>query len=1852
MRIIYATEQIIERLRSTTTQITPEEHQLLGITPEIVQTFADPNQVADPGPSVEEVVTSAYEDVPAFKKMVTEDPARAVKVVQKFLKHLKTIIPPSMATWISSDTYRQAEQMIRAGLSEKVLLLSDAELGMFGLSRAQLRSGISSSVLKNAVHYFLGQQVDRSGHHVLNKATQSMPVHLKEQYLYRFLKEVHEQRLSRGEIPEVEQELLGKDLRDLKQIVHGLVTPKEYGVLQPLSDADLNMFDLGRSDISPDIQFNSIRDNISWFLGFSEKAGPSGEVIKNEATRKMPSDLKKDYVFRLLREIRDLKIARHGEIKDFEQRWLGKDLHDLERIVEDMVSRKFKREPVEKTDSWQHVSQRMTEILLYLNKFLNMFKRPGLRDSLTKIGDLLDSSLPPVDLINDRLQGIQDEARSLGLSKKQFSMLAHIDPITFEHEPMISKEHIDKIKSDLNILNSKIETTQQSAHKVDPVLLENKKNLERYIESIEELSRKNTVGLFNAIKEYMETLNSYRSYVEKNLVKEKSDPDFEELLKLSADISVLFDRQTSQMQLRTRWEGTPSRFEKGPAEETKKTAAGVDDSMYAQMLQEYRGSGIHESLNKVMDIVDDTSEGLSFLRDKILSILGAGPKPEKNEQGEIVTPGNALNYSDRDFSKDPLKGVGPTIGEIDKKLKKIREFFSKLDIAKKKGQASEILQWLTDIPSRIDIEKVIAEKKKKKMSSVEHLRRLASMLLVALEKEGPDIFLYRDRITKLGKKVLKDIFEEPTFVPVFVEELEKRGMSTMREHGGDIDAIAEDDVDAATEDVIKKLSGGDGSFENILGSKIMQEYSKIYDLKKKKKELQETTARINELTVKINGVDKSYLPQLEGFAKFLKNPMEHIRGQLEKKLMERPGEPVEERVPAEGPEKPRVIPETVGARNWQTVLYTLSDKYKGAPAGGGKKGAVEERLLPSALYKKMLVINKMLADKRDRIEDTKDKLERARKVENYLEYSFSNVKNVREFINEFEGSLQADRQTLSNLEKFVESGEFPESQESLKAKTKSTISSLKDKISREDGYLKSLRDMISRKEKAIEDRDLTSYLNRIKRDISRGEVEQLYSIAIAPELSPSKEEIHKIKEKAKEKEKALSFIIDRDTYKNNMHKLITLYGKGRKGQPIKEYGGAGISYALPKDRLENMIVQLEKNKKMEGTLRSDSKDPAVIRNRFLFLDNQVKEWEANKKRLEDYIKKSEEDIKEDRKKLDDNKKYLKERGTDAEKRNLQPGISKEEVQEIEALLSKISENEEVVEKLEPIIIEQEIALSKLKNNFEIHTHEIDEYKKEIETIHPKSTKIDPLLAQIGSISKLIAMLEKKSDPIATRKLIERLKTLVQTTPIKIEELHPESHAALAEAFEKNIINDLENLDKSEFISESERRELAVLRKRVEVLRGQVEELSKKPTSPIPPVPVKEAAIEDTKEPQTEYERALDDPEKATKPAPYMKDLPKPKIWDVIEDFIDKTKKEKQMLEKRDLSKLPVSTQIMLLNRVDELKTILPGISAFKNQIVQIGKEGIPLKETAIRFEDLMLRYLDDLRKYNNQQKDAVNKRSKLQQEIDFVEEYFDKNTGEFKGMSEEEIKNIKNIFFRLLYKKMDQYWSSKVGKNIAVFGERDTEWYNNVYRTFRNLSGVKSNRKLMTLLENYKESTRSEFPKDAANRPTKIKDLEDRIENVNRYYIDLGQDPAKSETLKMWNTQLNTLKKHKNQMDRIFDFMAGSVETAMHKKVMDTMAEKIPEKMSEPQVDLDKKTEDSIKQITNILEKGLNDIVIVEKALNQMDNLLSNAEEQIGTEKSEETIPKTAYDRSHPDFDLKILYGPVMQRTIVSMLKL
>jgi len=1810
--------------------LTPEEHQILGLTEEDVASFSDPGIALTPveiDNAIVEIIAGAYNESPMFKKLVDEDAARdpsrlgrSSKVVSKFLKHLRGILPPETRMAIKTDTFDQAHEMVRGVLYNK---------------------------------------------------------------------------LKRPAAPPAVEEKI-----------------------DPITDSELALFNIPRTVLTEKTRWSDIRDNVLFFLG--KLKGSDGRTVKNESTKGMPDDLKIQVLSKLFNDIRQKKLeASGGKLSPSDENFVGKNIHQLKLTARAMVvPSPGKPSPAYQNDLME-VNSQIGEALKMMDRIQEISQDTKFTAAINDLTQALDTALPPVSLFEDRIKGIQEEISKLGLSKTQVAALTEVDANSLTYGDPI-KKLLDDQRVVLQLIQKDITDKGET-----PELALKRKNIEGQIKQLEDLALKDTSGLKGAIEDYLSTLRVYKENINKNISEKKLDTQQQkkltEFTAMVNQMALTFSRLTREELFKARWAGrsgflvrgekpqvvpTPADQSQSPADVMNKMAG--DAAGYASRLDRFRGKGLGDAYNEIQDIIEDEGK-LPAIKGKLIDIIGfkdrieaigkifdSGEDPAKIKQevqgllqGTVYGPQiTEILRKSEDLPK--LKQVITTILKKDvtiqsqregvshteislsdalKVVNRLRSLIKKIDIKDKGAEALDVLEWAASLQNHIKTGKVKAPAGDKLASAVYHLRKLAMRLLEAEDGKtvhktyqspagvGSDQplrspgkarpILYRERMTKMGKKALQSVFEEPTFVPDFVEEMEKAGLNRMLVHGGE---LKEMDIEPVLDGVLQKVTGKTGDLENILTTKTMQAFNSEYSIGKTKKELEESRARVKELNAKISETEDRYLPKLEEFAEFIKDPIRATREQMENLRGKDRGTGKKEDT---GTRKitEDIKPEEIGPENYRSVLRRLANRY--IPKAGATEKMSKQakdlikktpsdlsKMLPSDFIKQYMVWKKQLKNAKINIDREHDPYKKAVELEKYYSFMITVIQKIYEYLEYHKKVLNADETMINDIDTFIKSDAARSEKEQHIEESRVLLGKLKNSFVSQkkafDDLNKAHSDILIVIDMAKDQ------LNAIRDDISDKKVEMVYQVAISPDLVPNKYIAREIKERAKEHEEGLAYIIDRSTYKNNMNRLMTF--KMKHG-PFKSYPGEGVK-----------ILDPERKKDLENTLRTFEERARQMKN------------EADSGMREIALKKMEEDLAKAKTTVESGTELIKNYTSLIEnidylttnKQEMDPAEYNKQTAALNSLLKAMhifqeeSSKEVKTDKkaLKRDIEKEKIYLERVKEHIQqLEGGILDKARKEFETNRPPVDVPKQVELMLQKLYRLRGVdqpsaLKPKTPQEQIAVLEDKIKQIKElgSVPVKAAPGTPGEQAY--NKFKKEL----------EHILEVSTRDLEELKKK-QGSSGAVQ-----PVSPM----TKTAAVGDPTgdEGKSTYEKALD--KKGIKPAPYMQELPKPKGWDIVENFFNEVKREHRFI--KDLKEKGQSSTIQsayLKKRMNQLENMAEAIDMYKNQKVTIGGDPVAFRDVMTEFEKTLSDYQDILAKYTNQRDAAVDKVAYLQQEMDHYNEMYDEKTGEFKGLDPEEIANLKGIFLRMLYKDLERYWGTKVGKDLSVFGERDTNWYNNVFMTFKKVAQARSNKKMLSIINKYKQETRSDFD-DMANR-FKSQQLEKERDQLMEGYKEYGVDPEISSRLKEFNTRIETLKKQEKQMDRIFNFMGTASLVAMQADFEKMLRERAQElavtaKSDEPlkvsKANLEEKANKSVDEAIKAVEDDLPIITehaqeseIAETELEELKGITEERGMPKPVKRSTEPlVGKMAFDKNHRDFNLNILYGPYMQTKIAEML--
>jgi hypothetical protein len=320
----------------------------------------------------------------------------------------------------------------------------------------------------------------------------------------------------------------------------------------------------------------------------------------------------------------------------------------------------------------------------------------------------------------------------------------------------------------------------------------------------------------------------------------------------------------------------------------------------------------------------------------------------------------------------------------------------------------------------------------------------------------------------------------------------------------------------------------------------------------------------------------------------------------------------------------------------------------------------------------------------------------------------------------------------------------------------------------------------------------------------------------------------------------------------------------------------------------------------------------------------------------------------------------------------------------------------------------------------------------------------------------------------------------------------------------------------------------------------------------------------------------------------------------------------------------------------------------------------------------MMEYTEERTRIKNRIDDELRKHGESLNKIKELSEFIDPKTDEFIDFSEKEKDILKRVFLRQVYKYLDALWSQSQAKMMTTLGERDKEHYNNVWRSFKDYSGIKSNRKLINLLQVYRADIKADASDEVKGIYLKSQQLEDRKKELEKGIRDLGLDPSKNEDVKELTKSIADMREKEKVLDIIFNEMLKGSELSYISKIRENLREKA--KLSEADKEIEefvptaptikkRKTEedkDDVKEVAGDVNKVINKIddklrPVMVPVQSSIDSIIEKANASIKSieeelKKGEWEIKSAAY-KKNALFNTKILHGPVMRSTIKNLIK-
>jgi hypothetical protein len=398
---------------------------------------------------------------------------------------------------------------------------------------------------------------------------------------------------------------------------------------------------------------------------------------------------------------------------------------------------------------------------------------------------------------------------------------------------------------------------------------------------------------------------------------------------------------------------------------------------------------------------------------------------------------------------------------------------------------------------------------------------------------------------------------------------------------------------------------------------------------------------------------------------------------------------------------------------------------------------------------------------------------------------------------------------------------------------------------------------------------------------------------------------------------------------------------------------------------------------------------------------------------------------------------------------------------------------------------------------------------------------------------------------------------------------------------------------------------------------------------------------------------------ATPEGQYEEELQDVRDWNLIESLFGQTRAQlKKLQETMSAEGLGPKTEISLKQKAKELSDRLMRMQKYLDIDVYVGGKKMKARDVPESFNTLLGEYQESLSKIRRQMEDAVNRVEYGQKKIRNFEHRA------LRGMTDIEKQGIVDMFYQSLFWELMKYWGTKTGEQFQ-FGEKTKAPFQKVFHTFANMHGVKSNAIFSRVLRNADDIIKYGFG-DIRSRNVKASLLKDRKRMINNAikngYVEGKGDAAEAaadawlkENVKSYREileRLEYLDRINKEKDRIYDMMHEVIDLNSKKAIFEKMKEDTKDESLKALIDSklkEIKTEASKAVKETAAEAEPVDTVLTVHADKFYEDTEAMREKMIETHKPPETVKK-AYNREHPDFNAKILYGKTMLKTLAGLI--
>lgn len=884
--------------------------------------------------TVVKALTQAYQENPAFQKVVDEDYAKAkdsvYRLVYNWLESIENQIQnpemisklrstgPVAKTIVSelnktlSQIKREQELSLRKSPPKAIEPLSVAELEEFEID-GLIDPKITDEQVREAIRSYQSQTTD-------SRDTQDKKVQ-------RFKRTVEIAR-ERSERPQAGDVLTDEEAEKYFSNDKGYGIKSVSEITPDLTEdqMDLLMQNLvksrkkSRRDLDKESKRDLLNKLVNTVLRIKEDAYanpdkyPSiSQKIKSDlAAREKGTKARELFIDKLRNPDYIKKMIEHVVYPRSRVEMQRDDLGELQTLTEEEREEFNELDKMRQRLKVDDPARALTvahQMLIGLRNFEDRLKKMDYGTVLDRtLGRVVDT-LPGISDIEEYLDVIEQQLSSMGVSKADISTLipdknGQLDRDVIKNKMLETQKELKNLLSrrEKEKLPTKVEQIERD--------IKNKQTEIRRLLRLNKIPKK---ALYDSVDSYFTYLDNKESEL-KNLETElrKEIAALSEVLEGVLDMTNFFRDLSRQKEYRSRWQlpGAITEQEKEKAKERNlEQDMGGPVSKIAVDLNSYESfyRKIRDGLSDAEAALTDLEKILQGIKLKTLSIVEASPEksdlsqmyrqkametenPEEKQKLLSLAEKTRTLFEDlgltQDLRNNPYGGQGPKVEEVVDALKGVVSDLNKIDVRKKIDQARSTIDSLRNISRWVKPGK--AKESSQGFFIADILRKVASSLVESARArrtapsnipQGPDIGFYR---TRGDKKIPNFLIQDSTgMVKKLIEHLQKNWedyTSGDQKKAGD-----------AIDDAIQKVLKTKGSLEDWMGNYVQRKADATRGIATAQEDVRKISERQQEAAKEFEGLKEKYVPAMERLIDFIERPLTRISEAIKRERGELPG---------------------------------------------------------------------------------------------------------------------------------------------------------------------------------------------------------------------------------------------------------------------------------------------------------------------------------------------------------------------------------------------------------------------------------------------------------------------------------------------------------------------------------------------------------------------------------------------------------------------------------------------------------------------------------------------------------------------------------------------------------------------------------------------------------------------------------------------------------------------------------------------------------------------------------------------------------------------------------------------------